>query len=674
MNYFKKLAEKLEGKISKEHRQISSTLQARDETELLVILGAELAEFSKEKKMSIKDITRAQFTSAVGLTPVPIYGKAKNALDKFDDKAIKMVADYAQNYLDFKPQKEEISKIAISGGGGKGNVYKSMIEGLENIGVMDQVSHVSGASAGAITALTLGLGYKSSELEELLTTRDFNTFFFNATPLVRGAARAGAALSTVFSNSESLEKLNKINNGNLSYKLVRDEVANHLDDIIESDPHLRAEFNTFLEHESVENIKGKAKENLSKENMLMSRILETDPLQRKYNTTLRSYKPSRLDNRVGDDVWQHKHGRDYMDDRILEFTDLLSKSRMNDNPILDHCNKVREKIVEKTGSDPFQSSRDVLNIAVKMRRGQHLIEEFFADLIAAKIDQLADDVGVEQLTAIDERFGTHEGRRDASLQAINDIADRIPESGFKNVSIAITRGKSLSSLWDGEGVIVDKTKEISILDPAKHLARISMSIPLVFHTVHTDLGPYVDGGVRNNLPTKHFDSASPDGFDKSVLSVITVTEGEAKKHDGFHDIFGPKMQKLNTAYNEISMRESFRTIILNSGKYSTLDFKFKDEDFKELNSQALDKIQGVDSERNYGVFHKYGNAQLSFLNSKLINYQHNDKYDLLLERYNDKTKTLSQSKPFQHLGNRNSLTELLKKAQIDHSDSVEFHM
>lgn len=58
--------------------------------------------------------------------------------------------------------------LVFEGGGNKGMAYVGALQVLENAGIMKNVKRVAGASAGAIIATLIALGYDSSELREFL--------------------------------------------------------------------------------------------------------------------------------------------------------------------------------------------------------------------------------------------------------------------------------------------------------------------------------------------------------------------------------------------------------------------------------------------------------------------------------------------------------------------------
>jgi predicted acylesterase/phospholipase RssA len=72
---------------------------------------------------------------------------------------------------------EAIRYLALEGGGGKGFAYLGALGVLEELGVMNHVDGFAGASAGAITAFLLSIGYTRERLERYLDETDFTRFF-----------------------------------------------------------------------------------------------------------------------------------------------------------------------------------------------------------------------------------------------------------------------------------------------------------------------------------------------------------------------------------------------------------------------------------------------------------------------------------------------------------------
>jgi predicted acylesterase/phospholipase RssA len=80
---------------------------------------------------------------------------------------------------------KDVRFLSFQGGGGLGFAYLGAIEALEALRVLPtgrgrQIGGVSGASAGAITAMLIALGCTSKELREIFSNRQQFTDFFDA--------------------------------------------------------------------------------------------------------------------------------------------------------------------------------------------------------------------------------------------------------------------------------------------------------------------------------------------------------------------------------------------------------------------------------------------------------------------------------------------------------------
>lgn len=66
--------------------------------------------------------------------------------------------------------------LVFEGGGVKGLAYLGALEVLDSKGITPQIQRVAGASAGAITACLVSLGYTSAEIREIMLNLDFTKF------------------------------------------------------------------------------------------------------------------------------------------------------------------------------------------------------------------------------------------------------------------------------------------------------------------------------------------------------------------------------------------------------------------------------------------------------------------------------------------------------------------
>jgi len=80
---------------------------------------------------------------------------------------------------------QDVEFLALEGGGGKGFAYLGAIDMLEHKGVMARIRGFAGASAGAITAFLLSIGYDFKRLTDFLAETDFDEFYDPPEPRVR---------------------------------------------------------------------------------------------------------------------------------------------------------------------------------------------------------------------------------------------------------------------------------------------------------------------------------------------------------------------------------------------------------------------------------------------------------------------------------------------------------
>jgi NTE family protein len=73
-------------------------------------------------------------------------------------------------------QRAVIRNLAFEGGGIRGIAYAGVVEEFEKSGVLPEVRSVAGTSAGALIALTISLGYESSEIRTVVEGTNFSDF------------------------------------------------------------------------------------------------------------------------------------------------------------------------------------------------------------------------------------------------------------------------------------------------------------------------------------------------------------------------------------------------------------------------------------------------------------------------------------------------------------------
>jgi NTE family protein len=73
-------------------------------------------------------------------------------------------------------KQQPIENIVFEGGGPKGLVYVGAINELEERGILKNVKNVGGSSAGAMTALAVGLGYNAQKIKNIISQADISSF------------------------------------------------------------------------------------------------------------------------------------------------------------------------------------------------------------------------------------------------------------------------------------------------------------------------------------------------------------------------------------------------------------------------------------------------------------------------------------------------------------------
>lgn len=71
--------------------------------------------------------------------------------------------------IDPKDHSYPFENLVFEGGGSKGHAYAGAIKALEELGLIKQIKRYAGASAGAMTAALLAVGYNSKDLQDFLT-------------------------------------------------------------------------------------------------------------------------------------------------------------------------------------------------------------------------------------------------------------------------------------------------------------------------------------------------------------------------------------------------------------------------------------------------------------------------------------------------------------------------
>ncbi len=79
--------------------------------------------------------------------------------------------------------------LVFEGGGVKGIAYVGALQELDQRGILKDIVRVGGTSAGAITAILLGLNYSLPDIDSILRTLDFKRFMDDSWGIIRDTDR-----------------------------------------------------------------------------------------------------------------------------------------------------------------------------------------------------------------------------------------------------------------------------------------------------------------------------------------------------------------------------------------------------------------------------------------------------------------------------------------------------
>ncbi|MFA5407362.1 MAG: patatin-like phospholipase family protein [Bacilli bacterium] len=128
--------------------------------------------------------------------------------------------------------------------------------------------------------------------------------------------------------------------------------------------------------------------------------------------------------------------------------------------------------------------------------------------------------------------------------------------------------------------------------------RISMSVPLFFESIEMDKNIFIDGGVMRNYPINIFDY---EGINYQTLGIQFINK---IKYSGINNIIDYTNNLFNTLlkvqediYNNDYINQS-RSITINTGGISALDFNITASDYQFLYKQGYDATADYFESRN----------------------------------------------------------------------------
>lgn len=660
------------------HRKMKVVRQMQTLQELQVIsgLGATISRAAKESGKTPEEMDYDKVRAALSKFQEPSFGRGHEIYEGMTDHLKDMVWGYASNHFHYAPVKQEIDSLAISGGGGKGLFYPSALEHLEEEGVMDQIRTVAGTSAGALTAIPLALGCTSKDIKEMMDDTDFREFF------IEGFSSRFEFGIGFFYKDEKHIQTNKwfkdiwVRQGKATYN-EKEKIVNFLSSI-----------KTVVSNDADLEIDSK------KHHRFLGVALER-PISKRF---------------------------------IAEAEHSIVVERLWKEPsIRQFCDFMLHSANEQAEYDYVKDPKKVLDIAVCFSRDNDFIEHYFAKLIKQRVDKFVQIVGKKRFSEILPNIRNFE-RESLTLADIGALA-KTPEGrdfGFRDLAIGVTKTNMRDDTgrtrqyWNQivrtQGIIassdLSKTDSQELSNsPIKSLARLSMSIPFAFSAKRHLDHYYVDGGLHNNLPTEYFDR---DGYSKKVVSIVPLTGDEIRSAEtvpqslrssepyqfkskgdktlDYLNVFKhivPGLKKLanlglnelmlngNSAYKKMGFRESFRTMIINTGVHGTFTFRVDRKDYDKVSNINERSLKGKEFENSLNIssptfFSDECNNLVKLYEHKIVNSREGDEsiYQEALDYFNAKNEQKLATDPFSAIKSNSSIQTFLdrvstKSQQLD---------
>ena len=123
----------------------------------------------------------------------------------------------------------QFRNLVFEGGGVKGIAYAGALKELEDLEIMQNITRVAGTSAGAITAVLVGLGASSDEVREIVAGTNFRDFMDGPWGIIGDAQRFiqnyGVYAGDVFSGWMRKQIYRFADDPNLTFRQMMDKKA-----------------------------------------------------------------------------------------------------------------------------------------------------------------------------------------------------------------------------------------------------------------------------------------------------------------------------------------------------------------------------------------------------------------------------------------------------------------
>ncbi len=461
---------------------------------------------------------------------------------------------------------DEVTHLAIRGGGVKGYAYLDTIEEAEkqNLFNLVNIKGVSGASAGAITAALIALNYSASELRAIMGDLDFKAFFDFHSDSTEAEIETFKSIFAQYS-SGGISLVPAVWNSfgrAISYFFGGSSI------------------NTFAKEKG-----------LAKGDKFLSWI----------------------DHRIKEQVAKVVNSNEGQFNEI--------KERLNSYEL---CLKEPDTVIEKNKFYVEYSSVG-LTYTLLNPQGQQITDTINAwDLKSANIALKAPltltqvhDLLEPKFPWILDKTRPKTNIPEYSLITFKDLKDL----GFKDLRIVATDTNRNQALWfsaqDTPDAIVADAISASMrypgmFSPHKYWIRDAHGNRVVHPDyLDVDLG---DGGIMDNFPVRAFDKKAGSNqtvYNKNVLGLYLATPEEKKKFEygitptvqkfvnGFNYLFGGVLSSLISHQEHIHSEsmDTPRTVYISTGDVAAMDFNMNAEQKEMLGANGRQAIHDYISRR-----------------------------------------------------------------------------
>ncbi|KAK7494691.1 hypothetical protein BaRGS_00014089 [Batillaria attramentaria] len=168
---------KMFGKSKPEISPVLAKIRAAQQRHLDEIIESKVSDSDSESQSDLDSDNEDDVLAVDEADSPAVWGRPTSTSSSHMDSLIEQVDKKAHN-ADPRDYDYPFENVVLEGGGNKGIAYCGAIRVLEELGIWERVKRLAGASAGAMTAALLAVGYDSYQLEEFLS-QDLSEVFLD---------------------------------------------------------------------------------------------------------------------------------------------------------------------------------------------------------------------------------------------------------------------------------------------------------------------------------------------------------------------------------------------------------------------------------------------------------------------------------------------------------------